>query len=163
MSFTIDQVYKESVARKQFFRSDENILESGSIAALTISPATNPPIAYLIDELKILNSSLSTSGTEGTGFLQVQFPNYEGTSTGTYVFGNSGTGSVADWLLFHSDKVIEANSETAYSVKFSPPILIKGSNAVNSMTIGLPTDVDISSGSVSYIASGWQLKESDFD
>lgn len=156
MSFTIDEIYKKGVPRGQFYRSDLHSLNTTTSVALTISPSTSPAWAVLTDKVTFKESSFATGGT-GSGVLKIEYPNYDGLSVNTYTF------SSLTALKHAADEVIEHNSETYYVWKPQPPILVKGSNAENSITIGLPTDVTVSAGDLDFLVSGWTLKETDFD
>lgn len=156
MTFTIDQVYKAGVPRGQFYRGPVTQLASGTTNPLVVSPSTSPAWAVLIESLKFLEESLTTSGT-GTGIFQIEYPDYAGTVTSTFTVN-----SVTD-LKHHADEVITVNSSTYYMFNFKPPLLVKGSRGVNSATFGLPDDVDVASGSLKFMPSGWTIKESDYD
>lgn len=157
MAFTIDQIYKEGVPRKQFYRSPVNTLSSGNTTGLTVSPTTSPENwAYLIDKLKVYESSFTTSGT-GTGPLQIQYPDYPGVNVNTYLFE-----SIAD-LKFHADEVVDDDADKFYQINFKPPILLKASHSESDLIIGLPNNVDITSGELKTLFTGWKLKEEDYD
>lgn len=157
MTFTIDQIYKEGLPRKQQYRSPMNTLASGSTDALEVSPSTSPAWAILVEKLKFFDNSLATSGT-GTGVLAVEYPDYTGSTTLTYTFNET------EDLEINADECINAET-TIYShaLIFRPPILIKGSSTYNTLTCGLPTNVDVSSGTFKYMFTGWTLKEEDYD
>lgn len=157
MVFSIDQIYKEGVPRKQFYRSPVNSLTSGDTSGLTVSPTTTPENwAYLIDKMKVYDSSFITSGT-GTGVLQIAYPDYPGVNTVTYNFG-----SLAD-LKFHADEVVDDGSEKFYQIQFKPPILLKASSVESDLIVSLPNNVDITSGELKTLFTGWKLKEEDYD
>ena len=157
MTFTIDQIYKEGVPRKEFYRSPVNALTSGSTSSLTVSPTTSPENwAFLIETLKISDGTFVTSGT-GTGVLQIEYPDYPGVNVNTYLFE-----SLAD-LKFHADEVVDDGTSVFYQIRFKPPILLKGSYAESDLIIGLPNNVDVSSGELKTLFTGWKLKEDDFD
>lgn len=157
MSFTIDEVYKSGIPRGQFYRSDLESLNTTTSADVTVSPATSPDWALLVEKIKFLESSFATGGT-GSGVLKIQYPDYPGVSTETYTF------SSLTALKHAADEVQEYDSLTYYVWKPKPPILLKASNeGFNSITIGLPTDVTVSAGSLDFMLSGWTLKETDFD
>lgn len=157
MSFTIDEIYKKGVPRGEFYRSDLHSLNTNTAPDLEVSPTTTPPWALLIDKVKFQESSFST-GTQGTGVLEVQYPDYVGESINTYTF------SSLTALKHAADEIIEYSSETYYVWKPQPPILLRGSKTgFNTLTIGLPTDVTVSAGNLDYLLTGWQIKEGDFD
>ena len=157
MTFTIADVYKASMPRGQWFRSALHKLENGSTSPLTVSPTTTPAEwALLIDSIRVYDNSAAMSGT-GTGQLKVQYPGYPGVSLNTYEFTD-------DHLAYFPDDVSKGTaSDLAKIFFFKPPILLKASNAEKSITIGLGDNRDISSGDISFLVTGWQIKESDYD
>lgn len=158
MTFTIDQVYKGGVPRGQWFRSSVVKLENGSTDPLTVSPTTSPENwALLIDTFRYTVASPSTSGT-GSGILQVERPDYVGVNKITYVFLTLGD------LENYPDEVVKTTSTDLHQViKFKSPILLKGSNVESDLVIGLPPNVDMDSGDISFLVTGWTIKEEDYD
>ena len=158
MVFTIDQVYKGGVPRGHWFRSPVTKLENGSTSPLTVSPTTSPANwALLIDTLRYTVASPVTSGT-GSGVFQVEYPDYIGVSKNTYVFTTLGD------LEDYPDEVVKTTGTDLHQViKFKPPILLKGSSDESDLTIGLPSNVDIDSGDISFLVTGWTIKEEDYD
>lgn len=158
MVFTIDKVYKAGIPRGQFYRSPVTKLENGSISPLTVSPTTSPEKwALLVDTLRYVTNSLVTSGT-GTGVLQIENPDYVGENKNTYIF--EGLGELEDY----PDEVVKTTSTDLHQViKFRPPILLRASNSEKNLTIGLPDYVDITSGDISFLVTGWQIKEDDYE
>lgn len=158
MVFTLLDVYRGGVPRGQYYRSPVVKLENGSTSPLTVSPTTSPENwALLIHELKYITGSPVTSGT-GTGLLQIEYPDYVGENQNTYAFPD------LDSLDNYPDEVVKTTSTDLHKViKFKPPILLKGSNTEKDLTIGLPDFVDIDSGDISFLVTGWTIKESDYE
>ena len=157
MTFTIDQIYKESVPRKEFYRSPVNSMTSGDTSGLTVSPTTSPENwAYLIDKLRISEGTFVTSGT-GSGVLKMSYPDYPGANVNTYIFE-----SIAD-LKFHADEVVNDGTNVFYLINFKPPILLKASHSESDLIIQLPNNVGVTSGELNALFTGWKLKEEDYD
>lgn len=157
MTFTIHQVYKAVSPRGQFYKGPVTEWSTSGTTTVTVSPATTPEgWALSINSLRLLESSLSTSGT-GTGIIQIEYPDYTGTMTNTFTV-NSVTA-----LKHLADEVVQHNSATYYVMRFDPPILLKESNTVSSLTLSLPTNVSLDSGSLGFNYTGWTIKESDYD
>lgn len=157
MPFTIDSVYKAGVPRGQFIRGAVTKWDSSTSPPVTVSPETSPTNwAVLLDSLRFLESSLTVSGT-GSGIFQMEYPDYVGVNTGTFVVP-----SVA-YLKHYADQVIEHNSATYYVFKFQPPLLVRASSTVSSATFSLPTDKTIDSGYIEFMHTGWTIKEVDYE
>lgn len=157
MTFTIDQVYKALSPRGEFYRGPVIEWSTSGTTAVTVSPTTTPENwALSINKLMFLETSLSTSGT-GSGIFQMEYPDYRGTITNTFTV-NSITA-----LKHLADEVVQHNSATYYVIKLDPPILLRASNAVSSLTMSFPDDVSLDSGNLGFNYTGWTIKESDYD
>ncbi len=157
MTFTILDVYKGGVPRGQWFRSVLTVFQNGQTSALTVSPATSPENwALLIDALHYQLNTPVMSGT-GTGMLKVQNPDYVGVNLTTYEF-------IDNHLSDFPDEVIASTSaDLSMIIRFKPPILLRGSGTQKDLTIGLGDNRDITSGDISFLVTGWTIKEEDYD
>ena len=157
MVFTIDSVYKESVPRKEFYRSPVNTLTSGDTSGMTVSPTTSPEDwAFLISKMKVYDSSFITSGT-GSGVLQMEYPDYPGVNVNTYTFG-----SLLE-LKMQADELVDDGTNIFYQIDFKPAILLRASYTESDLVLSLPNDVAITSGELKTLFTGWKLKEEDYD
>lgn len=157
MPFTLLDVYRGGVPRGQWFRSALTVLLNGQTGALTVSPATSPENwSLLIDALHYQLNTPVMSGT-GTGMLKVQNPDYVGASLVTYEFIDN---HLSD---FPDEAVASTSSDLKMVMRFKPPILLRGSNVESDLTIGLGDNRDITSGDISFLVTGWQIKEEDYD
>ena len=157
MPFTIDQVYKAGVPRGQYYRSAVVNLSTTQTTGLTVSPTTSPENwALLVEKLKFVPNAPVAQGT-GSGLIEISYPDYVGENPVTYVFDDE------DAIKNFADEVISGSSDTQYVVHFKPPILLKGTNSEKELTVGFPTDRDLASGDISFLVTGWTLKESDYD
>lgn len=157
MTFTIDQVYKGGVPRGQYYRSSIVKLENGQDTGLTVSPTTTPQQwALLAEKLVIVPSAPTMTGT-GSGMLQLEYPDYVGGSKNTYLFDDLAA------IQEFADEVKTINSTTQYVINFHPPVLLKASSAESDLTVGLPTDRTVDTGDISFLVTGWTIKEEDYD
>lgn len=157
MVFSIDQIYKESTPRKEFYRSPVNTLTSGDTSGMTVSPTTTPENwAYLISKMKVYDSSFITSGT-GSGVLQMEYPDYPGVNVNTYTFD-----SLLE-LKMQADELVDDGTNIFYQIVFKPAILLRASYTESDLVLSLPNDVAITSGELKTLFTGWKLKEEDYD
>ena len=157
MTFTIDQVYKAGVPRGQYYRSAVVNLATDQTTGLTVSPTTSPEAcALLVDRLKFVPNSPVGQGT-GSGLIELSYPDYVGENPVTYVFDDE------DAITQFADEVVVVNGVTQYIIHLKPPVLLKATNSESDLTVGFPTDRDLASGDISFLVTGWQIKESDYD
>lgn len=157
MVFTIDQVYKGGVPRGQYHRSPIVKLENGEEAGLTVSPTTSPQQWVLLAEKLIIVPSVPTMTGTGSGMLKMEYPDYIGGSKVTYLFDDLAA------IQEFADEINSINSNTQYVINFHPPILLKASKDESDLVVGLPTDRTIDSGDISFLVTGWTIKEEDYD
>lgn len=157
MPFTLLDVYRGGVPRGQWFRSALTVFQSGQTSALTVSPATTPENwALLVDALHYQLNTPVMSGT-GTGMLKVQNPDYVGGNLVTYEFADS---HLSD---FPDETIASTSTDLKMVIRFKPPILLKASNSESDLTIGLGDNRDITTGDISFLVTGWTIKEEDYD
>jgi len=155
MTFTVLDVYKAGVPLGEPVRSDKAQITTTQTTGLTISATTSPENwAHYFNKLKVqLNAPVAT-GT-GSGLLQVTYPDYVGENQNTLLFDD------ADHIKDFADEVIEVNSETQYVFNFQPPIRLQGSKTEKDLIVGLPDNRTLTSGDMSFLLTGWKIKESD--
>jgi hypothetical protein len=147
------------VPRGESYRSNIVSFASGQSDPLEVIAGSSPDWAFFIEKLRFEESSVSTStsGGTGTGLVQIEYPDYVGQNTNTYVIGSTTE------LLHEADQVVSHNSATYYEIQFKPPILLKASNdGYNTLTVGLPTNVVVDTGYLNVLATGWKIKEDDY-
>ena len=157
MTYTIDKSYKGGVPRGQYYRSAIVNLATDQTVGLTVSPTTSPEQwALLVDTLRFVPNSPVAQGT-GSGLIELSYPDYVGENQVTYVFDDE------DSILDFADEVVDGAGNTQYVIKLKPPVLLRASNSETDLTVGFPTDRDLASGDISFLVTGWQIKESDYD
>lgn len=155
MTVTIDTFYKDGVPRGELYQSSRVSIDTTSSSSFVVSPQTNPNYAILVNEIRFYDASFTTGGT-GNGLLAVTYPSKSGLTTREILVED------AEYFGFMG-KQITVNSKNYYVFEPQPPILLKAGSTNTSLSVGLPTNVTVASGSMSIAARGWKLEEGDYE
>lgn len=157
MPFNILDVYKAGVPVGEPYRSTMTSIATDQTTGLTVSPTTTPEDwANKIEKLKIQMTTPVGTGT-GAGLLELTYPDYSGENQNTMLFDDE------DHIADFADEVIEVNGSTQYIINFKPPITLRASSTYSDLSIGLPENRTLFSGDLSFLITGWKIKESDLE
>lgn len=157
-NFSIQDVYKENVPRKQVDLTLPVLWDDqGNPPLVKAASNGSPKYAVFVSELHIINNSIVFTNPSNANLFDIIFPNYLGDADITHVINKN------NHIHLLADEIISINSVDKYIIKFKPIIMMQGSNdGYRTFTIQLNSDVSsINTGSIEFLIKGWTMKEAD--